>query len=334
VPSFGLMRDDIPELEAAIAAARSAGVDDVWTWGYEACGHMTALATADAPLVWEAATNALTGRALDARDTRELVHLVNAADQTVAAVVGAASAELARAIDVIVERLRAGGRLVYVGAGTSGRLAQLDAAECGPTFSTDRVVAVFAGDHEAAEDDIAAGRAATALVTDRDAVLGVSASGRTPYTRAALQRSRAAGAVTIALVCARNSDLARAADHAIVLDVGPEVIEGSTRLKAGTAQKLALNTISTVAFVKLGKTYGNLMIDVDASNEKLRARARRIVALATGATEADVEDAIAAAAGDTKVAVVSLAAGIDVSAARERLKASGGNVREALDVLG
>jgi N-acetylmuramic acid 6-phosphate etherase len=128
--------------------------------------------------------------------------------------------------------------------------------------------------------------------------------------------------------------MARAAEHAVVLDVGPEVIVGSTRMKAGTAQKLALNTISTVTFVKLGKTLGNLMVDVETSNEKLRARARRIVAVATGATETDVEQAIAAAGGDTKVAVVSLAAGVDVTVARERLEATGGNVREALDVVG
>ena len=334
VPSFGLTREDIPDLEAAIEHTRAAGVDDVWTWGYEACGHMTSLATPDAPLVWEAVTNALTKRALDERPTADLVHLVNAADQTVAAVVGGAGDQLAQAIDAIIERLRAGGRLVYVGAGTSGRLAQLDAAECGPTFATDQVVALFAGDGEAAEDDSAAGRSAAESVTQRDVVVGVSASGNTPYTLAAVEHARGCGAFTIALVCAAGSAMERAAEHAVVLDVGPEVIVGSTRMKAGTAQKLALNTLSTVAFMKLGKTFGNLMVDVETSNEKLRARARRIVAVATGATEADVEQAIAEAGGDTKVAVVSLAAGVDVAVARERLQATGGNVREALDVMG
>lgn len=335
VPSFGLTRDDIPDLVAAIEHTRAAGVEDVWTWGFEACGHMTSLATPDAPLVWEAVTNALTKRALDARPTADLVRLVNVADQTVAPVLATAGDDLARAIDAILERLRAGGRLVYVGAGTSGRLAQLDAAECGPTFGTDQVLALFAGEDEGAEDDVETGRKVVAdHVTERDAVVGVSASGTTPFTLAALERARDVGALTISLVCAPNSAMAGAAEHAVVLDVGPEIIVGSTRMKAGTAQKLALNTISTVTFVKLGKTLGNLMVDVETSNEKLRARARRIVAVATGATEADVEQAIAAAGGDTKVAVVSLAAGVDVAVARKTLEATGGNVREALDVVG
>jgi N-acetylmuramic acid 6-phosphate etherase len=347
VPSFGLTRADIPEVESAIAAARLAGVADVWTWGYEACAHMTALATTDAPLVWEAVSAALTGgpvatteharadlRDLDLRSTDELVRIFNEADRTVSDAVGAVAGPLAHAIDAIVERVRAGGRLVYVGAGTSGRLAALDAAECGPTFSTDQVLALFAGDDEAAEDDAAAGRRAAAEVTAADALVAVSASGRTPYTVAALEQARRAGALTVALVCVPGSPLGRAAEHELVIEVGPEVLAGSTRMKAGTAQKLALNTISTVTFVKLGKTLGNLMVDVDASNQKLRARVRGIVALATGASETDVDAAIAAAGGDAKVAVVSLAAGVDAEAARERLAATGGNVREALDVVG
>ena len=150
----------------------------------------------------------------------------------------------------------------------------------------------------------------------------------------AVESARIAGARTIAVVCVRGSELARVADLEVLLDVGPEVIAGSTRMKAGTAQKLALNTLSTVTFVKLGKTYGNLMVDVHASNDKLRARARRAVAIATGAPERDVDDAIAAAGGDTKVALVSLAAGVNPTEARARLDASGGNVREALGVVG
>ena len=348
VPSFGLTRADIPELEAAVASARTAGVDDVWTWGYEACGHMTALATPDAPLVWEAVSAALTGRGgdppteqaradlrdLDLRPARELVRILNETDATVADAVATAGDSLASAVDYIVAALRAGGRLVYVGAGTSGRLAALDAAECGPTFSTDQVVALFAGDDEAAEDDAAAGARAATAVAAGDVVVGVSASGRTPYTVGAVESARTAGARTIAVVCVRGSELARVADLEVLLDVGPEVIAGSTRMKAGTAQKLALNTLSTVTFVKLGKTYGNLMVDVHASNDKLRARARRAVAIATGAPERDVDDAIAAAGGDTKVALVSLAAGVNPTEARARLDASGGNVREALGVLG
>jgi len=328
VPSFGLTRDDIPELEAAVASSHEAGVEDVWTWGYEACGHMTALATPDAPLVWSAVTEALTGRRagdIDLRSTAELVRAMNAADRDVPDAVGHASDALAAAIDAIVERLRGGGRLVYVGAGTSGRLAELDALECGPTFSTDQVAAIVAPSDEA-EDDAELGVRDVADVTAADAVVGVSASGTTPYTVAALRRAREVGALTVALVGSKRG----VADLEVVLDVGPELVSGSTRLKAGTAQKLALNTISTVAFVKLGKTFGNLMIDVQTSNEKLRARAKRAVALATGATDEAAAEAIAAAGGDAKVAVVSLAAGVGVEEARARLDAAGGNVRQAL----
>src|SRR5207248_33635 len=211
----------------------------VSTWGSEACAHMTALATADAPLVWAAVTKALNGRAepatetiradladLDLRPTGELVRLFNREDRAVPDAVAAAADPIANAIDAIVDRLRSGGRLLSVGAGTSGRLA------------------------------------------------------------------------------------APSADHEIVLAVGPELVAGSTRLKAGTAQKLVLNAISTISMVRLGKTYGNLMVDVHAANDKLRARARRAVAVATGAGPDAVDRAIAAAQGDAQVALVSLASGI------------------------
>jgi N-acetylmuramic acid 6-phosphate etherase len=350
VPSFGLTREDIPELEAAVASARVAGVEDVWSWGYEACAHMTSLATPDAPLVWVAVTKALTGRGerateairadladLDLRPTSDLVRLLNSEDRTVPDAVGAAAEAIAGAIDAIVDRLRQGGRLVYVGAGTSGRLAELDAAECVPTFGVEegRVVAVVAAG-DAAEDDASAGAADLERldVGERDAVVGVSASGSTPYTVAALRQARDTGAFTVAVACAEDSELAAQATHAIVVAVGPEVIAGSTRMKAGTAQKLVLNAISTIAMVRLGKTYGNLMVDVHAANEKLRVRARRAVAVATGAAPEAVERAIDAAHGDAKVALVSLATGVDADAARSRLEAAGGNVRKALDVVG
>ncbi|HEX7144311.1 MAG TPA: N-acetylmuramic acid 6-phosphate etherase [Gaiellaceae bacterium] len=349
LPSFGLTRDDIPDLEAAIAATRAAGVEDVWTWGYEACGHMTHLATPDSPLVWEAVTAALTGaertaterqrvdlRDLDLRPTAELVRLINDEDRTVAGAVADAAESIACAIDSIVERLEAGGRLVYVGTGSSGRAAAADAAECGPTFSTDRIVAVTT-EEEAAEDDTNAGpRELAALdVGAMDVVLAVSASGRTPYTLAALEQASRAGAHTIGLACVRDSELARRAVQAVEVEVGPEVITGSTRMKAGTAQKLVLNTISTIAMVRIGKTFGNLMVDVQTSNEKLRARARRAVAVATAAPEDEVADAIAAADGDTKVAIVSLLAGVDAQTARSRLNAARGVIREAVaDVVG
>jgi N-acetylmuramic acid 6-phosphate etherase len=334
LPSFGLTREDIPDLEAAIASTREEGIDDLWTWGYEACGHMTALATPDAPLVWEAVTTALTGRPeIDLRPTEDLVRLVNVEDNTVADGVAGAAAQIAGAIDAIVERLNGGGRLVYLGAGTSGRIAAADAAECGPTFSTDLISAVTT-EVEEEEDDA---ELAQLDVGEQDVVLGVSASGRTPYTLGALERARDAGALTIGLACVRGSELARAADLPIVVDVGPEVISGSTRMKAGTAQKLVLNTISTVTMVKLGKTFGNLMVEVQPSNEKLRARARTAVAIATSASEDDVAEAIAAAGGDTKVAIVSLLADVDAETARSRLDAAGGVIRQALesaDVVG
>jgi N-acetylmuramic acid 6-phosphate etherase len=348
LPSFGLTREDIPDLEAAVEATHAAGVDDVWTWGYEACGHMTHLATPDSPLVWEAVTAALTGggaaterqrvdlRDLDLRPTAELVGLINDEDRTVAGAVADAAKSIAAAIDAIVERLESGGRLVYVGAGSSGRTAAADAAECGPTFSTDRIVAVTT-EEEAAEDDAAAGASDLAAlgVGEQDVVLAVSASGRTPYTLSAVEEAAKAGAFTIGLACVRDSELTRHVELAIEVAVGAEVIAGSTRMKAGTAQKLVLNSISTITMVRLGKTFGNLMVDVQASNNKLRARARRAVAIATAAPEDQVAEAISAADGDTKVAIVSLLAGVDAQTARSRLTAAGGVIREAVaDVVG
>jgi N-acetylmuramic acid 6-phosphate etherase len=348
LPSFGLTREDIPDLEAAVAATRAAGVDDVWTWGYEACGHMTHLATPDSPLVWEAVTAALTGggaaterqrvdlRDLDLRPTAELVQLINDEDRTVAGSVADAAESIAAAIDAIVERLESGGRLVYVGAGSSGRAAVADAAECGPTFSTDRIVAVTT-EEEAAEDDAAAGANDLAAfgVDEKDVVLAVSASGRTPYTLSAVKQAAKEGARTIGLACIRDSELTRQVELAIEIEVGPEVIAGSTRMKAGTAQKLVLNSISTITMVRLGKTFGNLMVDVQATNDKLRARARRAVAIATAAPEDEVAEAISAADGDTKVAIVSLLAGVDAQTAKSRLAAAGGVIREAVaDVVG
>ena len=348
VPSFGLDREDIPELEAAVAAAREEGVDDLWTWGYEACRHMTHLATPDAPLVWEAVSAALTGRPqvaateaarpdladLDLRSTRDLVRLLNDEDATVPAAVADAGDALASAIDAIVERLRRGGRLIYAGAGTSGGLAALDAAECGSTFGSPagEVLAVVA-QQDADEDDRAAATSALLGLPLRpeDCVVAVSASGSTPFVLAALEAARDAGALTVSVASTRSSAAASLAEHEVAVVVGPEVIAGSTRLKAGTAQKLVLNTISTVTMIRLGRTYGGLMVGVAPGNEKLRDRARRNVVLASGASEETVDEALAAAAGDARVALVSLLAGVDATAARERLEASGGSVRKAAE---
>jgi N-acetylmuramic acid 6-phosphate etherase len=334
VPSFGLTRDEIPDLEDAIAGARTAGVDDLWTWGYEACGHMSHLATPDAPLVWEAVTAALTGAsALENRSTRALVGLMNAADDTVADAVAAAGSELAGAIDAIVERLQLGGRLVYVGAGTSGKLGELDAVECSPTFGTpaEQVVALHVDELDA-EDDEDLGRrlvAETAISAD-DAVIAISASGSTLFTVAALREAQRRGALGVAVVCMPGSAMAEIADHAVVADVGPEIVSGSTRLKAGTAQKMILNTISTVAMIRLGRTYAGLMVGVAQTNAKLRERARRNVAIASGASADAVEAALASAEGDARVALVALIAGIDSSDARRRLEGAGGSVTVAL----
>lgn len=270
---------------------------------------------------------------LDLRSTRELVELINAQDATVASAVRAAAGPLSEAIEAVVERLERGGRLVYVGAGTSGRLAEVDASECPATFGVEPglVVAVVAED-EPIEDDGEAGAEAVARaqVGPRDAVVALSASGRTPYILGAMDAAREAGALTVGVVCVPDAPLAQAADHAVAVVVGPEVIAGSTRMKAGTAQKLVLNTISTVTMVRLGKTYGNLMVDVVAGNAKLRARARRTVELATGAADQEVDAVLDAAGGDVKVAIVSLLAGVDAATARARLDKNEGVVRRSL----
>jgi N-acetylmuramic acid 6-phosphate etherase len=270
---------------------------------------------------------------LDLRTTRELVELINAQDATVAGAVRAAAEPLSRAIEAIVERLERGGRLVYVGAGTSGRLAAVDASECPATFgvSPDLVVAVFAED-EPIEDDAEVGAAAVAgaRVGPLDAVVALSASGRTPYVLGATDAARKAGALTVGIACVGAAPLTDRVDHAVTVEVGPEVLTGSTRMKAGTAQKLVLNTISTTVMVRRGKTFGNLMVDVVAGNAKLRARARRTVELATGASDDEVDAAFEAADGDVKVAIVSLLAGVDAATARGRLARNDGVVRRSL----
>jgi N-acetylmuramic acid 6-phosphate etherase len=282
------------------------------------------------------------GADLDLLSSAELVALMNAEDATVPATVGAAAAEIADVVDEVVRRLRLGGRLVYAGAGTSGRIAALDASECEATFGTDagQVIAVSAGEdapstreREAAEDDEPAGRDAIERLgvgTD-DAVVVVSASGSTPFALGAARAAAAAGAFTASVVCVPHSELAAVCEREVMVFVGPEVLAGSTRLKAGTAQKLVLNTISTASMIRLGKTYAGLMVGVVAANEKLRERVRRIVAEATGAPSEEIEAALVAAEGDTKVAIVSMLAGIDAPDARARLDGAGGNVREALE---
>ncbi len=281
-------------------------------------------------------------RDLDLRSTEELVELMNQQDAAVPAAVASSAADIAAVIDTVVDRLQAGGRLVYVGAGSSGRLAAVDASECESTFSATpgQVVALLAGadapsslEQEAAEDDAEAGRrdVHSLGVGATDAVIAVSASGRTPYVLGAIEAASAAGAATACIVSAPGSELGRRVEREIAVVVGPELLAGSTRLKAGTAQKLVLNMISTIAMIRLGKTFDNLMVDVNATNEKLRARIQRIVMTATGAPRERVDEALAAADGSAKVAIVTLLAGVGVHTARSRLAAANGNIRQALE---
>jgi N-acetylmuramic acid 6-phosphate etherase len=276
---------------------------------------------------------------LDLRSTVGLVALM-ADDQALAiAAVVAVADRIAVAIDDVVDRLRCGGRLIYVGAGTAGRLGVLDAAECLPTFNTDRVVGVMAGStaaverpREAAEDDAEAGAAdlAALAVGAHDAVVAITASGRTPYTIGAVRHATGCGALTVGISCNPDAELSRHVAHPIELVTGPEVIAGSTRLKAGTAQKVVLNLFSTISMVRVGKTFGNLMVDVRATNVKLRDRARRIVADATGVDAEAAARALDTAGGDVKVAIVMLVTGVDAAEAGSRLDAHGGVVRAAL----
>ncbi|SHI18213.1 N-acetylmuramic acid 6-phosphate etherase [Streptomyces sp. 3214.6] len=278
---------------------------------------------------------------IDLLPTLDLAQLMNEEDAGVPGAVAAQLPRIAAVVDAVAERMGRGGRLVYAGAGTAGRLGVLDASECPPTFSTGsgQVVGLIAGGPaamvtsvEGAEDsrELAEADLAALSLTPDDTVVGVSASGRTPYAVGALAYARARGALTVALACNAGSALAAAAEHRIEVVVGPELLTGSTRLKAGTAQKLVLNMISTITMIRLGKTYGNLMVDVRASNEKLRARSLRIVALATGADERDVEAALAAGDGQVKNAILVLLAGVDGPTAARLLEESGGHLRAAL----
>ncbi|MGF1241535.1 N-acetylmuramic acid 6-phosphate etherase [Streptomyces sp. 2-6] len=278
---------------------------------------------------------------IDRLPTLEIARLMNAEDTTVPRAVAERLPQIAAAIDAVTERMARGGRLIYAGAGTAGRLGVLDASECPPTFNTDpaQVVGLIAGGPQAmvtsvegAEDsrELAVEALDALKLTPDDTVVGVSASGRTPYAVGAVEHARRLGALTIGLACNEGSALAAAAEHGIEVVVGPELLTGSTRLKAGTAQKLVLNMISTLTMIRLGKTYGNLMVDVRASNEKLRARSRRIVALATGAPDEEIERALTAAHGEVKHAILILLAGVDAPTAGRLLEKSSGHLRAAL----
>jgi N-acetylmuramic acid 6-phosphate etherase len=279
---------------------------------------------------------------IDTLSPLEIARLMNQADATVAAAVAQQLPQIGQAIEGIAARLAAGGRLIYMGAGTSGRLAVLDAAECPPTFSPPpgQVNGWIAGGPtpltrsiEGAEDDPARGRADAAQlhVGPNDALVGTAASGRTPYVQGALRYAREVGALAVALACNATPLIGQDADITIAVETGPEVISGSTRLKAGTAQKMVLNMLSTGTMVRLGKTYGNLMVDVQPTNVKLRRRAVRIVEIATGLPTPDAAALLAACGGETKTAIVAALAGVPPETARARLTQTGGVVRRALE---
>ena len=278
-------------------------------------------------------------QSIDVASPREIVALLNAEDAAVPGAVAAQADELARVIELAEAAFRAGGRLLYVGAGTSGRLGVLDAAECPPTFGTPpgMVVGVIAGGApalvrsvEGAEDDVNAGLAVMdeRQVTATDVVVGIAASGTTPYVRAALSRAQTLGAHTALVTCAEPPSLLReTCDVCVVLRVGPEVVTGSTRMKAGTATKLALNTITTGAMIRLGKVYGNLMVDLRAWNEKLVDRSERIVMETTGLGRAAARAAIDAADGRVKVAIVMARAGVARDEAERLIEEHHGRLR-------
>lgn len=278
--------------------------------------------------------------AIDAASPLELVDLISAEDATVPAAVAAARVEIARAIELVEAAFRSGGRLLYCGAGTSGRLGVLDASECPPTFGTDPelVQGIIAGGHKAmfrsvegAEDDVNAGIAAMdgEGVSPADVVVGIAASGTTPFVRAALGRAQARGARTVFLSCSLPPELMReSCDVCITVLVGPEVVTGSTRMKAGTATKLVLNMLSTGAMIRLGKTWGNLMVDLRAWNDKLADRSERILMEATGITREEAKRALQAAEGTVKVAIVMLRRQVDRPEAERLLSAHAGRLRD------
>ena len=280
-------------------------------------------------------------RHIDTMTTLEMVSVINQEDVKVATAVGRELPAIAKAIDIITERLKRGGRLFYAGAGTSGRLGVLDASECPPTFGTkpELVQGLIAGGRDAmfvakegAEDSeqLAADNLSAVGLNEKDALVALAASGRTPYSIGALKYARARGAAAIALVCSPDSPMSREAELTICPLPGPEVITGSTRLKAGTAQKLVLNMLSTGTMIRLGKVYGNLMVDLKATNQKLAERSLRIVMEATGCDRQEAAAALDSTGGHAKLAIFTLLSGLDAESARQKLATADGYVARAL----
>ncbi|MBS4720069.1 N-acetylmuramic acid 6-phosphate etherase [Aeromonas caviae] len=276
---------------------------------------------------------------IDQLSTLEMLRVINQEDQQVALAVGQLLPEIARAVDAIAAAFGKGGRLVYIGAGTSGRLGILDASECPPTYgvSAEQVIGLIAGGHRAilqavenAEDDAELGAQDLKNIQfcANDVLVGIAASGRTPYVLGAMTHASAVGATVCSISCNPGSPLARAADISMVAVVGPEIVTGSSRMKAGTAQKLILNMLSTGAMIRTGKVYGNLMVDVEATNAKLVERQKRIVMEATDCDRTTAERALAEADNHCKTAIVMILAGLTADEARHRLQSSNGFISQ------
>lgn len=280
---------------------------------------------------------------IDRASTLDIVTMINQEDHNVAPAVAKVLPAIAQAVDGVVESFKQGGRLFYIGAGTSGRLGILDASECPPTYGTDPelVQGLIAGGTQAvfhavegAEDspEMAQEDLQTRKLTNKDMVVGIAASGRTPYVIGGLQYAKSIGCRTAAVSCTPNSEIGAVADIDIAALVGPEVIMGSTRMKAGTAQKLILNMITTAAMIRTGKVYGNLMVNLEATNKKLIERGKRIVRLATDCSQEQAEQALAACKGNVKLAIIMLLTGVTAAEAMQRLQQNDGVVARSLEV--
>ncbi|RBP91418.1 N-acetylmuramic acid 6-phosphate etherase [Cytobacillus firmus] len=278
---------------------------------------------------------------IDLMTTEEIITIINQEDTIVPNAIAREIPHIVNVVDKITDSFKKGGRLIYVGAGTSGRLGIIDASECPPTYGTDpeMVVGIIAGGKEAmteavegAEDDSEQGRqdVADIQLSDKDVLVGIAASGRTPYTIGALQYGNEVGAVTVAVACTKDSEMGRVAKYTIAPITGPEVVTGSTRMKAGTAQKLVLNMLTTASMIKLGKVYGNLMVDVQMTNEKLFKRAENIVKMATGASDEEAQGALKDQNHNTKAAILQILTGLKGEAAAWLLKKHNGYLREAI----
>ncbi|KML42677.1 N-acetylmuramic acid 6-phosphate etherase [Cytobacillus firmus] len=277
---------------------------------------------------------------IDLMTTEEIITIINQEDTIVPNAIAREIPHIVKVVDEITESFKKGGRLIYVGAGTSGRLGIIDASECPPTYGTnpEMVVGIIAGGKEAmteavegAEDDSEQGRQDVAGIqlSDKDVLVGIAASGRTPYTIGALQYGNEVGAVTVSVACTKDSEMGKISKYTIAPITGPEVVTGSTRMKAGTAQKLVLNMLTTASMIKLGKVYGNLMVDVQMTNEKLFKRAENIVKMATGASDEEARAALKEQNYHTKAAILQILTGLKGEEAAELLKKHNGYLREA-----